>query len=266
MCVGESRGRLPSESINRGSRTANWFPRPARRGPRIRKGFRHVGEKLVRASGYKPDRTFVRLRLHFPDASRRKEVMIVYGEAWPPGASAEQARSAIIQRAPRNLKARRSTLTLHPENSRRVTKPPRAAVHLGQRCIVYCPQCLAEYRDGFTECSDCRVPLLAGIPPPEPPSGFDPALDLVVVLETNDGIQLALVKGLLEDAGIPFFLLGQITTLVTDVDGFLRKWVRVQVPRDRESEVRELLASMVQPDAATQDAGDSEAGADREDA
>jgi uncharacterized RDD family membrane protein YckC len=26
---------------------------------------------------------------------------------------------------------------------------------------VYCPQCRAEYRDGFTECSDCRVPLIA---------------------------------------------------------------------------------------------------------
>jgi hypothetical protein len=119
---------------------------------------------------------------------------------------------------------------------------------------------MVEYRDGFTECSDCRVPLLAGTPPPEPPDGFDPALDLVVVLETNDGIQLAMVKGLLEDAGIPFFVLGQITTLVTDVDGFLHKWVRVQVPRDREAETRELLETVLQPDISPPDAG--EEGAD----
>ncbi|MGA2041463.1 MAG: DUF2007 domain-containing protein [Bryobacteraceae bacterium] len=113
---------------------------------------------------------------------------------------------------------------------------------------MYCPQCQVEYRDGFTECSDCRVPLLAGMPPEEPPSSFDPTLDLVVVLETNDSVQLAMAKGLLEDAGIPFFILGQIATLVQDVDGFLHKWVRVQVPRDREAEARQLLEELLQPD------------------
>ena len=112
---------------------------------------------------------------------------------------------------------------------------------------MYCPQCRVEYREGFTECSDCHVALLAGTPPPEPPSRFDPSIGLVVVLETNDGIRLAMAKGLLEDAGIPFFVLGQITTLVTDVDGFLRKWVRVQVPSDREAEARELLEELDQP-------------------
>ena len=87
-------------------------------------------------------------------------------------------------------------------------------------------------------------------PPPEPARPFDPDLDLVVVLETNDRVQLALAKGLLEDADIPFFVLGQIATLVQDVDGFLHKWVRVQVPRDREAEARELLDGMLQEDGA----------------
>ncbi len=125
---------------------------------------------------------------------------------------------------------------------------------------MYCPQCQVEYRDGFTECSDCRVPLLAGAPPEEPADRFDPTLDLVVVLETNDPIQLAMAKGLLEDAGIPFFILGQIATLVTDVDGFLHKWVRVQVPRDREAEAKELLEELLAPDTSPlgdgEDAGD----------
>jgi hypothetical protein len=87
------------------------------------------------------------------------------------------------------------------------------------------------------------------------PSGT-PTLDLVVVLETNNRIQLALAKGLLEEAEIPFFVLGQIATLVQDVDGFLHKWVRVQVPRDREEEAREILDSMLQP---VSDLGDSPA-------
>jgi len=111
---------------------------------------------------------------------------------------------------------------------------------------MYCPQCGVEYRDGFSECSDCHVPLLPGTEPAEP-DPFDPTLDLVVVLETNDRIQLAMAKGLLENAGIPLFVLGQIATLVQDVDGFLRKWVRLQVPRDREAEARELLEQLLQP-------------------
>lgn len=112
---------------------------------------------------------------------------------------------------------------------------------------MYCPECGDEYREGFTECSDCHVPLLPGSCPPDPPDGFDPNLELVVVLETNNPIELALAKGLLEDAGIPHFVLGQIATLVRDVDGFLKKWVRLQVPRDREGEARELLKPVLEP-------------------
>ena len=131
---------------------------------------------------------------------------------------------------------------------------------------MYCPQCQVEYREGFTECSDCQVPLLAGTSPPEPPDGFDPALDLVVVLETNDSIHVAMAKGLLEDAGIPFFVLGQITTLVTDVDGLLRKWVRVQVSRDREAQARELLETLLQPDTSPPSEGEEGAAATVENA
>jgi hypothetical protein len=121
---------------------------------------------------------------------------------------------------------------------------------------MYCPQCRTQYRDGFIECSDCKVPLLAGTAPAEP-DRFDPNLDLAVVAETYDRIQLSMVKGLLEDAGIPFFLLGQITTLISDVDPFLHKRVQVQVPRDREAEARELLETVLQPDAtAPVDAGE----------
>src|SRR5262249_22330175 len=32
---------------------------------------------------------------------------------------------------------------------------------------MYCPQCRVEYRDGFTECPDCHVPVLGGTSPPE---------------------------------------------------------------------------------------------------
>ena len=125
---------------------------------------------------------------------------------------------------------------------------------------MYCPQCGCEYRDGFSECSDCHVPLLAGTRPPGQADPFDPTLDLVVVLETNDSFQVALVKGLLEEAGIPFYILGQIATLVNDVDGSLNKWVRVQVPSDREAEARALLEELRQ--AGTGLSADEDGGAE----
>ena len=76
---------------------------------------------------------------------------------------------------------------------------------------------------------------------------FDPTLELVVVLETSDRVELAMAKGLLESAGIPLFVLGQIATLIQDIDPYLHKWVRLQVPRDREEEARELLEQLHQP-------------------
>ena len=72
----------------------------------------------------------------------------------------------------------------------------------------------------------------------------DSATRLVVVLETNDQIQFAMAKGLLEDAGIPLFIQGRLATLYQSVDGFLRKWLRLQVPEDRAVEAQELLEQL----------------------
>ena len=118
---------------------------------------------------------------------------------------------------------------------------------------MYCPQCGVEYREGFTECADCRVPLSAGTPPAEPASQFDPTLDLAVVLETDDPVQLALAKGLLEEADIPFFVLGQIAMLGPGRGPILPEPCRLQVPRDREAEAREILEAMPQAEANPED-------------
>jgi hypothetical protein len=59
-----------------------------------------------------------------------------------------------------------------------------------------------------------------------------------------------MAKGLLDEAAIPYFVLGQIATLVQDVDAFLHKWVRVQVPRDREAEARELLGGLIEAETS----------------
>ena len=109
---------------------------------------------------------------------------------------------------------------------------------------MYCPQCKTEYRQGFTECADCRVPLLPGDPPQ---TEFDPNMDLVVVFEANDPVLIAMAKGALEEAEIPYFSLGQITRLVNDVDPMLRKTIRIQVAADQVEKAREALALLETP-------------------
>ena len=124
---------------------------------------------------------------------------------------------------------------------------------------MYCPKCFTEYREGFTECADCGVPLVAGAPPQEPDS-FDPSIELVVVLDSNNSIQLAMARGLLEQSGIPYYVLGKITRLVNDVDPFLNKWAKLQVPRDREAEAIEVLEPVLHPETLPP-ITDEEAGA-----
>ena len=112
---------------------------------------------------------------------------------------------------------------------------------------MYCPQCLVAYREGFTECSDCLVPLVPGTEAPERPDSLEPNLELVVVLDTNDPFAFALAKGALEQAGIPFSILNGITTLMNDISPSVQKWLQLQVARDREVETRELLTAVLEP-------------------
>jgi hypothetical protein len=37
---------------------------------------------------------------------------------------------------------------------------------------MYCPVCKAEYRAGFTECAECRVPLVTELPAKDAPSAY----------------------------------------------------------------------------------------------
>jgi hypothetical protein len=109
---------------------------------------------------------------------------------------------------------------------------------LNAELIMYCPECRAGYDDDCTECPDCRVRLL---------TGTREISELVVILETRDRVQYALAKGLLDDAQIPFFVQGQFAMLYQAIDPFLRKLLRLQVPRDREAEARDVLGQLLQP-------------------
>jgi len=71
---------------------------------------------------------------------------------------------------------------------------------------MYCPKCKGEYREGFTQCADCQVPLVDELPQPE---SDDAPIDLVEVLSTADPGLIALVKSVLEAEEIPYLAHGE---------------------------------------------------------
>ncbi len=102
---------------------------------------------------------------------------------------------------------------------------------------MYCPQCGAEYREGFTRCSDCDVELV----PQGPPEGDLEPVELVTILETATPSVLMVAKSVLEGAGIPFFPVGEGVQ-----DLFAVGPVHLQVERERADEARALLAEITE--------------------
>jgi hypothetical protein len=68
---------------------------------------------------------------------------------------------------------------------------------------MFCPSCQAEYREGFTECSDCGVALVAAL---EPQRREEIVEGLTPVMETINTEELGVVVDRLEKAGVPYVI------------------------------------------------------------
>ncbi len=99
---------------------------------------------------------------------------------------------------------------------------------------MFCPECGAEYREGFYECADCKVPLVRELPP-EPEPAVD-TTELVTVLETYDPALIAVARSLLQAVGFRCVVLGEGLRYVASI--------KLQVESRREEEARGLLSEM----------------------
>jgi len=100
---------------------------------------------------------------------------------------------------------------------------------------MYCPKCRSEYREGFTKCADCDVPLINELPP-EPKSEF---LDLEEVLSTADPGQIALAKSLLDRENIRYVVQGEhFSAMQPSIP------VRFLVPRGELKKAKVLLKNI----------------------
>jgi hypothetical protein len=110
---------------------------------------------------------------------------------------------------------------------------------------MFCPQCGLEYREGVVECSDCQVALRDR--PEQETSAETPAdegdFDVLIRTSFQSPVAIGLAKSLLREAGIPFFAMDQ-NPAARQESGNILGWWDVRVPRDRESDAREILQSV----------------------
>ncbi len=107
---------------------------------------------------------------------------------------------------------------------------------------MFCPECEAEYAEGIRGCPDCRVPLVADLPPRPTPE----YVEYVTVLKTGNPIVLAMIKSILAAAGIRHYVKGEILQ-----DLFRIGTAEIQVAKEDEAEARDLLEDCnVRPDEA----------------
>src|SRR5436853_68701 len=107
----------------------------------------------------------------------------------------------------------------------------------------WCPQCHAEYREGFRECADCGVALVDSLPPrpdahPSAPTDpFLPGDD--VELATLAIVEAELIAAQLRVAGIPAVVFGTGAVIHTGVQRG-----RVMVRQSDRVEAEQFLAQL----------------------
>jgi hypothetical protein len=70
---------------------------------------------------------------------------------------------------------------------------------------MFCPECKAEYREGFKKCSDCNVDLVEQLPPEQ----AEKFIEYVEVLRTSNPSDIALIKSILDSEDIIYYLQGE---------------------------------------------------------
>jgi hypothetical protein len=116
---------------------------------------------------------------------------------------------------------------------------------------MFCPTCKTEYREGFTDCADCRVALVHELPRAEnhPPGdeqlASPPGTGWVVVFETDDVYDFLAAADALHRAGIPFAgnerYTGEFRTGKREQAPYVRTLL---VPPEREEDASKALDSL----------------------
>ena len=119
--------------------------------------------------------------------------------------------------------------------------------------MPWCPKCKTEYREGFTECANCRVPLTEQRPEGEAPAEGESELSLmepVVLYDAKDAAQAAMICEILRNADIAAAMRDS-----EELGGLLRVYtgsslygMSVLVDRSQVEQAREVLLIWTEQD------------------
>ena len=106
---------------------------------------------------------------------------------------------------------------------------------------MFCPKCKAEYVKGIIVCKECNVPLVERLPkerkPRKKPKKIHLELKYVELLITFNKGEIAVIKSILDDAGIDFYFKGELFQMV----GMFSDPARLMVREDQIKEAWKLL-------------------------
>lgn len=101
---------------------------------------------------------------------------------------------------------------------------------------MFCPTCRAEYREGFTECVDCEVPLVSELPPlPEPEF-----VEFEEVLSTYNMGDIAVIKSILDNEQVTYYFKGVQHQLMCP----LAEPARLIVRKDQVRKAKDILKDL----------------------
>ncbi len=101
---------------------------------------------------------------------------------------------------------------------------------------MFCPKCRAEYREGFTTCSECHVPIVRELPSETLPE----FVDYEEILSTYNPFDIAVIKSLLDPEDILYFFQGEQFSYVRP----LVEPARLMVAKEDAEEAREILKDL----------------------
>jgi hypothetical protein len=97
---------------------------------------------------------------------------------------------------------------------------------------MFCPECRAEYREGFYTCSDCGVSLVSELLPEPPPESVE-FEEVNISLSASD---MAMIKSLLDCEGIVYYFRGESSYSFAPIELMVRK--------DQADQAREILEGL----------------------
>jgi hypothetical protein len=110
-------------------------------------------------------------------------------------------------------------------------------IETGDTFMPFCPKCCYEYFDGTPRCPDCDVELVDKLPP-EPVYSDE---EKVTVFVARDEMEAKIVKGVIEDAGIPVWEKSDIVKAVDPLTVGPLSQEGLAVPVSRADEARKAI-------------------------